>query len=565
MSGPDHDWNRLAHATTRHDQGPMIDHRPDRLPARPPTVSAPPAFTERRVAHRRAEDKVAHQERVLLARALDVLASDSTPEQRLAGLLRLLARTVGARRAAVVADGIERRAAVAVDPAEDPAMAEALAAWLDVHAPRSRARRAASGRAPISFIIAAVSSDDDGPADERPERPLDPAERPLETDVVRPQAIAPRRAANADDAAEPHYAVLPIPSAGDVALGFEFDRPVDASRLADRLPPTLARHAAVALSLVTSQLATERELAALRARDTEQTTFISTVAHELRTPLTGLRGYLELILAGEVADPAVERDFMERSRSIVGSMGELVGDLLELSRLESGTLGLEIGPFSLAEAGGQVASQLLPIAIERGIHLSTAMPPRLRVACGDRRRVEQILTNLAANALKFTPSGGTVELEATFDGPIAVVIVRDNGAGIPVEDRGRIFERFHRMASHERITGTGLGLPIARDLARRMAGDLEVASVPGAGSAFVLVLPGPAEVEPAVLAAALERALGSEADGLEDRLMRRAFVAGRSPATDGADARFADRPVRRPGTARLRALPAIPAETPTPA
>ncbi len=563
MSAPVHDRDRLARATAINHTGPMIDQRPDRLPARPPTVSAPRAFTERRVAHRRAEDKIAHQEKVLLARALDVLASDSTAEQRLAGLLRLLAKTVGARRAAVVADGIERRAAVAVDPAEDPAVAEALAAWLDVHAPRSRARRAASGPAPISFIIAAVSTADDRSPGSDAGGPSEPAQRPLEADAAPgPLALAPRPAKDVADQDQPHYAVLPIPSAGDVALGFEFQHPADADRLADRLPPTLARHAAVALALVTSQLATERELAALRASDAERTIFISTVAHELRTPLTGLRGYLELILGGEVSDPAVERDFLERSRSITSSMGELVGDLLELSRLESGTLGLEIGPFSLAEAGGQVAAQLLPIAIERGIHLSTAMPPRLRVACGDRRRVEQILTNLAANALKFTPSGGTVELEATFDGPVAVVTVRDDGAGIPVEDRGRIFERFHRMAAHERITGTGLGLPIARDLARRMDGDLDVASVPGAGSSFVLVLPGPAEVEPAVIAAALAQALGAEADGLEDRLLRRAFTTGRS-VSGGAEPRSGDRGARRVGTARLRALPAIPTEVPT--
>ena len=511
----------------------MIDQRPDRLPPRPPTVTAPPPVTDRRVAFRRVEDQVAHRERVLLARALDVLASDTTAEERLAGLLRLLARTVGARRAAVVADGIERRAAVAVDPDEDPAMAEALAAWLDVHAPRSRARRAASGRAPISFIVAAGAT----------------------------SADAPHEAADHDPG---HYALLPIPSAGEVALGFEFRRPADVERLAERLPPTLARHAAVALALVTGQLATERELAVLRAREAGQTTFISTVAHELRTPLTGLRGYLELILAGQVADPAIERDFLERSRTIVGSMGELVGDLLELSRLESGAIALEVGPFSMAEAGGQVAAGLLPIAIERGIRLSTAFPPRLRVARGDRRRVEQILTNLGGNALKFTPAGGTVELEARFDGAVAVVIVRDDGAGIPPEDRARIFERFARLAGHERITGTGLGLPIARDLARRMDGDLDVASVPGAGSAFVLVLPGPAEVEPTIVAAALARALGAEADGLADRLALRSFATGRTQVA-GATGGPGERSVRRSGVSRLRALPSAAPEAPTPA
>jgi signal transduction histidine kinase len=513
----------------------MIDQRPDRLPAQPPTISAPRPFVERRVSYRRAEDQIAHREKVLLARALDILASDVSAEARLSGLLRLLARTVGARHAAVIADGIERRAAVAVAPGEDPSRAEALAAWLDVHAPRSRADRAAAGRAPISFVVG---------ADQSTGQPV-----ALEASSDRRQAASPA----------PHYAMLPILSAGDVVLGFEFGRAGDADRLDERLPPQLARHAAVALSLVTGQLAGERELAALRARDAERTTFVSTIAHELRTPLTGLGGYLELILGGQVGDPDVERDFLERSRGIVGSMGELVDDLLELSRLESGTLGLEIGPFSVAEAGGQVAANLLPIAIDRGVALRTSLPPRMRVAIADRRRVEQVLTNLAANALKFTPEGGSVEIAGRFDGLVAVLIVRDDGPGIPHEDRDLIFERFHRMASHERITGTGLGLPIARDLARRMDGDLAVASVEGGGSAFVLVLPGPTTVEPEVLAATLEAALLQEETELDERVVRRALAAaGREvgaggilrPVTNGGTRRSAE-----PG--RLRALPPV--------
>lgn len=547
----------------------MIDQRPDRLPAQPPTVSPPRAFTDRRVRYRRAEDRIAHEEKVLLARALDILASDSSAEERLAHLLRLLARTVGARRAAVVSDGIDRRAAVAVDPNEDPAVAEALAAWLDVHAPRTRARRAASGLAPISFIIAAVPGAADGSDMALPNAEVEPADG-FERDRGS-AAIASLDAsgigdlgAGGPDAVTAHYAVLSIPSAGDVALGFEFRRPAEVEALAERLPPTMARHAAVALALVTSQLAIERELAALRARDAERATFVSTVAHELRTPLTGLHGYLELILGGKVLDPAVERDFLERSRSIVGSMGELVGDLLELSRLESGTLGLEIGPFSLAEAGGQVAASLLPIAIERDIHLTTALPPRMRMATGDRRRVEQIVTNLAANALKFTPAGGSVELEARFVGLVAVVTVRDDGAGIPAEDRVRIFERFHRMPDHDLITGTGLGLPIARDLARRMDGDLDVASVPGAGSAFVLVLPGPAAVDPAILRAILARALEQEEEALEEQLVREAIAAGRALAGPPFDDKRADGLLIRGGS-RLRVLPAIRPESPTPA
>ncbi len=513
----------------------MTDQRPDGLPPQPPAISAPSPFVDRRTARRRAEDRTAHREKVLLARTLDVLASDGTAEERLAGLLRLLARTVGARRAAVVADGAERRAAVSIDPDEDPAEAEALATWLDAQGPRSRARRAASGRAPISFIVGGR------PGEEPPGAPL-----------TRPGA-----AASADAAT---YAVVPIPAAGDIALGFEFTHPADAEHVAKRLPPTMARHAAVALALITHELADERELATLRARDAERTAFVSTVAHELRTPLTGLRGYLELILGGQVLDPDVERDFLERSRTIVSSMGDLVGDLLELSRLESGTINLEIGPFSIAEAASQVAANLLPIGIDRGVRLTTSLPPRLRVARGDRRRVEQILTNLAANALKFTPEGGNVEIRGDVQGSVAVFLVRDDGRGIPADDRGRIFERFHRMTEHERVAGTGLGLPIARDLARRMAGDLDVASVPGAGSSFVLVLPGVADASELDIRTALATTLEHEEVNLEERIVRRAIDAMWSDADaergpNGRD--VAVLAARRAGSGRLRALPSI--------
>jgi signal transduction histidine kinase len=523
----------------------MLDSRQRRLPAQPPTVAPPPPLSERRASYRRAEDRQVHQERILLARALDVLAADTSAEARLAGLLRLLARTAGARRAAVLADGIERRCAVSVVPGEDPAAAEALATWLDARSTRSRAERAAAGLAPISLI---VGGDADEPGGDRRQPPAADGEPPPED---RPVATPSRRAT--DDPANssepeadleavirngadhgPWYALLPIPSAGHVFLGFEFDRPGGVDQLTDRLPPQLARHAAVALSLVTEQLATDRELSSLRAAEAERSRFVSTVAHELRTPLTGLRGYLELILGDKVEDPAVQRDFLERSLGIVGSMSDLVGDLLELSRLESGTLELESEPFSVAESVARVSAGLMPIALECDVRLRTTLPPRLRSATGDRRRVEQILTNLVANALKFTAPRGTVDIQGRFDGPVAILAVIDDGAGIASDDRPRIFERFHRLSEHERITGTGLGLPIARDLARRMGGDLEVASVPGSGSAFVLALPGPAAVEPAIVGAALSRALSKEEVGLEERAVLRAMAfAGRAAPVAG--------------------------------
>jgi signal transduction histidine kinase len=541
----------------------MTDRESTRPLVQTPAISPPPRFRERRVTFRRAEDREAHREKVLLARSLDILAGEQSPEARLAGLLRLLARTAGARRAAVVADGIERRAVVAVEPGENPTAAEALAAWLDATSTRSMAARAAAPQAPISLVVARADEAGDDTAEDVPDAgsAMAPADRP----GPRPEGAAtPRAAPGARSAGRIEqvpagwYAMIGIPGAGRVVLAFEFARRDAAEALAERLPAQLARHAAVALALVTKQLATERELASLRANEAERAQFVSTVAHELRTPLTGLRGYLELILGHQVADPEVATEFLERSRDIVESMAELVGDLLEISRIESGTLALAHEPFSVAEAASGVAERLLPIAFERQIRLETTLPPKLRSATGDRRRVEQVLTNLAANALKFTPSGGLVELIGRFDGPVAIIVVRDDGAGIAPDDRARIFERFARLAAHDRITGTGLGLPIARDLARRMSGDIDVASIPDAGSAFVMALPGPTAVDPATLAEALARAVLAEEIAIEERAVLRSL--GWTAAGPGDDAaggaggrRLAKHPTGR--STRLTALP----------
>ena len=151
-------------------------------------------------------------------------------------------------------------------------------------------------------------------------------------------------------------------------------------------------------------------------------------------------------------------------------------------------------------------------------------------------------------------------------------MVRDDGEGIPADERARIFERFQRMAGHERVTGTGLGLPIARDLARQMDGDLDVASVLGAGSAFVLVLPGPADVDRLTIETALARALDREEAALEERIVRRALRGperGRDDDVDRVDDDDVDDgggeggSVRRAGAGRLRALPSIRSDQPT--
>jgi signal transduction histidine kinase len=463
-----------------------------------PRVPAPPAFHDRRAAFRRGEDQSVHEERALLARALDILAGPGGADEQLAEILAMVARVVGARRAALVVDEPTRHVTVAIASGEGEESGHALAAWLDAHAPRSAARRAAAVAAPISVVRARHGA---------------------------------KAARTGGDEADATYFLIPVSGTGGVHLGVALPPGVEAAAITARLPASTYRHILVALALASARAAEERERAGLHAREAERTRFVSMVVHELRTPLTGLGGYLDLLLDGRVTDPGVEREFLERGRRITEGMGELVGDLLEMSRIEAGSLGLKIAAFSLAEACAHVLDGLEPIAGAAGIRLVRTLPPRLRPATGDRRRVEQIVTNLVANALKYTPRGGLVELEARAGAAAAFVVVRDDGPGITIEDRARIFEPFVRLAGHERITGTGLGLPIARDLARAMRGDLGAASLPEVGSAFVLALPGAADVDGAAVASALTATLEAEEIALEEQAVLVALRGAARPTT----------------------------------
>jgi signal transduction histidine kinase len=459
--------------------------RPDRQRPVADGADGRPAARDGRRAFRRHEDQDVHEERALLARALDILAGPGDANAQLAAILGTVARVVGARRAALVVDEPTRRVTVAIDADEREEAGRPLAAWLDAHAPRSAARRAAAPSAPVV--------------------------------IVRARGGASVAQVTAREDADPTYFLVPISGTGGVHLGVELSSGISPARITERLPASTFRHLLIALALASGRADDERERAEMRARDAERTRFLSMVAHELRTPLTGLGGYLDLLLEGRVGDPGVEREFLERSRRITESMAELVGDLLEVSRIESGSIGLRVDPFSLAEACARALEALEPTASVAGIRLVRDLPPRLRPATGDRRRVEQIVTNLVANAIKFTPHGGLVELEAWTVATAAFVAVRDTGPGIAVGDRERIFEPFVRLAGQDRVPGTGLGLPIARDLARAMRGELGVASLPGVGTTFLLVLPGAANANRSAIEGVVATALEAEEVTLEER------------------------------------------------
>ncbi|MFC3832971.1 MULTISPECIES: sensor histidine kinase [Deinococcus] len=211
---------------------------------------------------------------------------------------------------------------------------------------------------------------------------------------------------------------------------------------------------------------------------------IGNVAHELRTPVSAVRGYVEAaqdgILPAGQALSAVARE--------VAGMERLVNDLSLVSRVEAGRVELKMTDVSLSELLLQVQERFALAYEERGVILEVADPPSSQTARLDPERAHQILANLLRNALRHTPPGGRVQVTVR-DGEELSLAVTDNGAGIAPEHLERVFERFFRAdAARTRGEGSGVGLTIARGLARAMGGDLEVRSAPGRGSTFTWTL-----------------------------------------------------------------------------
>jgi two-component system, OmpR family, sensor kinase len=225
----------------------------------------------------------------------------------------------------------------------------------------------------------------------------------------------------------------------------------------------------------------QRQLAQL---ESARKKFIATASHELRTPIFSLGGFVEL-LEEEDLDPETRRRFLEQVRDQVERLRKLSVDLLDLSRLESGSLELRPEQVDLSELTRSVSGEFEPVLAQHDSHLEVRMASgRLEAVC-DPVRVAQIVRILLDNALVHTPRGSRIVVSARrFDGQVRLT-VRDDGEGIDPQALGRIFEPFYTADDAQ---GSGLGLAIASELAERMAGRLSVDSRPGE-TTFTLELP----------------------------------------------------------------------------
>ena len=246
--------------------------------------------------------------------------------------------------------------------------------------------------------------------------------------------------------------------------------------------------------LITGGLAVFHDITELRRLNDLKSDFLSMVSHELRTPLTSIKGFVKLVLLGDLGPlTAEQQECLEVADREADRLSHLINDLLDISRIEAGTVKFSWETLAPAPLVAEVLTVLQPQADDMQLMLGASLPPALPPVRGDRQRIIQILTNLVGNAIKFTPPGGKVCVTAVADGADLRVQVSDNGIGIAAPALAHIFDRFYQVdSSHARARGgTGLGLAITRQLVEGHGGTIKVISTPSVGTTVEFTLPWP--------------------------------------------------------------------------
>ena len=275
--------------------------------------------------------------------------------------------------------------------------------------------------------------------------------------------------------------------------------------------------------------------------------FVSTVSHELRTPLTSIKGYVDLILDGSAGDiNEMQREFLDIVKENSDRLVELINEMLDISRIESGRVHLKIEPINVAESIQGAVDTFRAVLSQVDRTIDVRAPEHLPVVVADRDRVGQVLINLVSNAIKYSPGGGRVSITAKHSGDYVVVSVTDRGLGISREDQKRLFTKFYRVdtAMTREIGGTGLGLSISKTIIELLGGDIGCKSKLGGGSTFWFSLPvapdqmvrtpsleGPDEVGGTVLVIDRDPEV---ADLIETYLQRRGYDVVKAHSADEA-------------------------------
>jgi two-component system phosphate regulon sensor histidine kinase PhoR len=254
-----------------------------------------------------------------------------------------------------------------------------------------------------------------------------------------------------------------------------------------------------------------QDLTRIRRLETVRRDFISNISHELRTPLASLKALVDTLRDGALDDPPAARRFLDRMDIEVDALTQMVQELLELSRIESGQVPFLMTPVAVADVVSPAVDRLRPQAERAGLDLSVSLSAEPNRILADAERAQQVITNLVHNAIKFTLPGGHVRVSShhvqvseqgktqsdtlSLDpgilspGEWVLVVVQDTGVGISVEDLARIFERFYKADRARSGGGTGLGLAIAKHIVLAHDGHIWAQSREGSGSTFYVAFP----------------------------------------------------------------------------
>ncbi|MEA3337052.1 MAG: ATP-binding protein [Chloroflexota bacterium] len=235
-----------------------------------------------------------------------------------------------------------------------------------------------------------------------------------------------------------------------------------------------------------------RDITAQKELERMKSNFLSVVSHELKTPLHSIKGFVDIILMGKTGPVTeLQQDFLSTVQEQTGHLQRLIEDLLEFSRLESGQIRLRPVKVYTTDLVDTVVGKLTPLADSKQLMLHQDMPLDFPAIEADSMRLEQVLTNLVENAIKFTAEGGQVRIQGWDRGESVELSVVDTGIGIPPEEHERIFDRFYQVDSsvRRRYKGTGLGLTICKHIVNRHGGNIWVENANGSGSEFRFTLP----------------------------------------------------------------------------
>jgi signal transduction histidine kinase len=238
----------------------------------------------------------------------------------------------------------------------------------------------------------------------------------------------------------------------------------------------------------------ERANRRLQELDRLKSDFVATVSHELRTPLTSIRSLSESLrdgLDGASVPPDVQHQVLDIIVQESQRLSRMINQVLDLSKIEAGQMEWDLAPVDLREVVAHAVDTNRALFDEKRIDLSVQAETLPTIVVADRDRIIQVVTNLLSNAAKFTPSGGRVEVRTAAEGNVGAVEVRDSGVGIAPDEIEAVFEKFRQVGDTltAKPHGTGLGLPISREIVQRLGGSLTAQAQPGHGSSFRMALP----------------------------------------------------------------------------